>query len=443
MSFVVIGLNHATTPLEVLEQVAVPADGLDKALHDLSTRPYVAEVVVLSTCNRTEIYLVAEKFHGAFQDVRDFLVQQSSVLPERLSDSLYTFYDDQAIEHLFGVSAGIDSAVLGEHEILGQVKRAWQSAQDHGTVGPRLNALFRSALAAGKRVRTDTGIGRNIASVSQAAIVLAKDRIGELADKRVLLVGAGEMGTGMALSVADATPSQITVMSRTDTTAHEIADRIDADVQPLGALANALVECDVAFFSTAAPSLVISADEMATVLQRRQGRPLLVLDVALPRDVDPTAANISGLDLCDLDTIGAFVAQGLESRAGELDAARAIVADEVRRHSDQVGERSVAPLITEFRAAVELVRAEELRRHESRLGELSVEQQAAVDEITRAVIAKVMHTPTVRLKDSATSVRGERLSAALRELFDLALGDDAAAEVDAEQTDVVADRLDP
>lgn len=437
MSFVVIGLNHATAPLEVLEQVAVPTDGLDKALHDLSTRPYVAEVVVLSTCNRTEIYLVAEKFHGAFQDVRDFLVQQSSVLPEHLSDSLYTFYDDQAIEHLFGVSAGIDSAVVGEHEILGQVKRAWQAAQAHGSVGPTLNALFRSALAAGKRVRTETGIGRNIASVSQAAIVLAKDRVGDLADKRVLLVGAGEMGTGMALSVADASPADIAVISRTDTTAREIADRIGATVRPLGDLSDALVDCDVAFFSTAAPSLVISADQMVQVLARRNGAPLLVLDVALPRDVDPAAATIDNLDLCDLDTIGAFVARGLESRAGEVDAARAIVADEVSRHANQVGARSVAPLITEFRASIEAVRSEEVRRQLARQDDLTDQQHETIEEITRAVIAKVLHVPTVRLKDSATSVRGERLSAALRELFDLAFDAEPSEERADDHTDPI------
>jgi glutamyl-tRNA reductase len=178
MSFVVIGLNHSTAPLDVLEQVTVAPDDLDKALHDLSLRPYVSEGVVLSTCNRTEVYILAERFHGAFQDVRDFLSQISFVAPETLNDHLYTFYDDQAIEHLFRVSAGVDSAVLGEHEILGQIKRAWESAQKQDCVGMSLNSIFRAAVAVGKRVRTETSISRSIASVSQAAIVMAEERRG-------------------------------------------------------------------------------------------------------------------------------------------------------------------------------------------------------------------------------------------------------------------------
>ena len=173
MSFVVFGLNHHSAPLEVLEQVMVDADDMPKALHDLARRPYVTEAVVLSTCNRTEIYVEAERFHGAFQDVRDFLALQSSLAPERIGDVLYTHFDDEAVRHLFGVSAGVDSAVVGEHEILGQVKRAWQAAQDNDTVGPTLNSIFRAALEAGKRVRNETAISHHIASVSQAAVVIA------------------------------------------------------------------------------------------------------------------------------------------------------------------------------------------------------------------------------------------------------------------------------
>ena len=419
MSFVVIGLNHTTAPLELLEQVTIPADDMDKALHDISLRPHVSEAVVVSTCNRTEVYVAAERFHGAFQDVRDFLCQQSFLPPERLQDHLYTFHDDLAIELLFRVSAGVDSAVLGEHEILGQVKRAWQAAQAFGCAGPTLNAIFRSSLEVGKRVRTETGISRSIASVSQAAIAMASDRLGDLAGLNVLLVGAGEMGSGMALSLAARNLKSITVMSRRDQTAAEIAQRINARVRPIDEIDEALVDCDLAFTSTAAPSLVIDVAQLAEVVTRRAGRPLLIIDVAMPRDVEAAAADIDGLDLLDLDAVGAFVAQGIESRSDEVAHASAIIENEVKRHVAHVGERSVAPLIATFRSQADQVRLDELARQSVRLGELSPEQREAVDEVTRAVLAKLLHTPTVRLKESATSLRGERLAAALRELFDL------------------------
>jgi len=419
MSFVVIGLNHATAPLDLLEQVTVAADDLPKALHDLSMRTHISEAVVLSTCNRTEVYVEAERFHGAFQDVRDFLAELSYAPPDRVGDALYTYYDDQAVEHLFRVSAGVDSAVLGEHEILGQVKRAWQAAADQETVGPTLNAVFRSALEAGKRVRTETGIARHIASVSQAAIVMADDRVGGLEESSVLLIGAGEMGSGMALSLADRGLDTITVMSRTTGTADELAGRIGAGVRPIDDLDDALAECDVAFTSTAAPSLVVDAGRLAAVMQRRNGRPLVIVDVAMPRDVDPDAAGLPGIELCDLDAVGAYVAEGLESRAGEIEQATAIIEAEVRRYAEQAGQKSVAPLITEFRAQAEALRAAEIGRNAGRLADLTDDQRQAVDEITRAVLNKLLHEPTVRLKESAASLRGERLAASLRELFGL------------------------
>jgi len=417
MSFVVIGLNHNTAPLDILEQVTVAPDALDKALHDLSLRPYVSEGVVLSTCNRTEVYILAERFHGAFQDVRDFLAQISFVGPEVLNDHLYTFYDDQAIEHLFNVSAGVDSAVLGEHEILGQIKRAWQAAQNQECVGMSLNAIFRAAVEVGKRVRTETSISRSIASVSQAAIVMAEDHLGSIENKHVLLVGAGEMGTGMAMTLAGKNAASITVMSRTKETATDIAGRIDARVRPFEELGAALRECDVAFTSTAAPSLVIDVDLVEPLLVDRPSD-LLILDVAMPRDVSAEVGDLTGVELYDLDSIGAFVNQGLASRAGEVDHAKQIIADEMVRHLSEVGKQSVSPLITTFRSHVETLRSEELARQAAK-SDLSPEQQAAVDEATRAVLNKVMHEPTMRLKDSANSLRGERLAAALRELFDL------------------------
>ena len=212
--------------------------------------------------------------------------------------------------------------------------------------------------------------------------------------------------------------ASITVMSRTETTAIDIADRIGARVRPFEELEQALVTCDVAFTSTAAPGMVVEADMVSDVLSQRAGD-LLILDVAMPRDVAADVGELPGVELCDLDAIGAFVSKGLESRAGEVAQANQIIADEMIRHLSEVGKQSVSPLITSFRSQVESLRAEELARQSKKLADLTPEQRAAVDEATRAVLNKVLHEPTVRLKDSANSLRGERLAAALRELFDL------------------------
>jgi len=281
-----------------------------------------------------------------------------------------------------------------------------------------LNSIFRAAVAAGKRVRTETSISRSIASVSQAAIVMAQERGGSLAGKHVLLVGAGEMGSGMALTLATHNTASITVMSRSESTANEIAGRIGAQVQPFEQLAQALGECDVAFTSTASPGMVIDTDMVQPLLAERAGD-LLILDVAMPRDVQASVGELDGVELCDLDAIGSFVAKGLENRAGEVDHANRIIADEMVRHLSEVGKQSVTPLITSFRSQVESLRAGEVDRQANKLADLTAEQRVAVDEVTRAVLNKVLHEPTVRLKDSANSLRGERLAAALRELFDL------------------------
>ena len=252
---------------------------------------------------------------------------------------------------------------------------------------------------------------------------MAEERLDSLAGKHVLLVGAGEMGSGMAKTLASRDTASITVMSRTEATAVDIAEQIGAQVRPFDELDRALAACDVAFTSTAAPGMVVETHMVAPLLDQRSSDQrmgdLLILDVAMPRDVAADVGELPGVELCDLDAIGAFVARGLESRAGEVDQVNEIIAEEMVRHLSEVGKQSVAPLITTFRSHVEQLRADEMTRQTKKLADLTPEQRAAVDEATRAVLNKVLHDPTMRLKESANSLRGERLAAALRELFDL------------------------
>lgn len=417
MSVVVIGLNHHSTPLDLLERVTITDVALPKALHDLASRNHVSEAVLLSTCNRTEVYAVAERFHGAYQDVRDFLAETAFLAPEDFADHLYTHYDASAVAHLFAVTAGLDSAVLGESEILGQVKSAWELAREEGAAGPTLNLLFRHALEAGKRARTDTAIGRHTTSVSQAAVALATDRLGGLAGLRVLVLGAGEMGEAMALGLVKAGVADIAVANRTAEKAEALAAAVGGRPTELSDLTEALVDVDVLLASTGATTPILDVDGAQAVMARRPDRPLLIVDIAVPRDVDHEVAELPGVTLLDMDDLRAFADAGAQARRAEVASVQELLDEELERYIGATSAREVAPMIVALRAQAEAIRTAELERHFSRLSSLEDDQLAAVDALTRGIVAKLLHDPTVALKEAAGTPRGDRLIATLRDLF--------------------------
>ena len=420
MSVVVIGVNNRTMPLDLFERLTVPADRLSKALTDLRARRHVTEAVVLSTCNRIEVYVYAEKFHGAYQDVRDFLGEAAGLAPEDFADHVYASYDDEAARHLFSVTSGLDSAVLGESEIQGQVKVAWETARAEGAASTALNAMFRHALEVGKRVRTDTGISRNITSVAHAAVAMADHHLGGLFQRSVLVLGAGDMGRGMAQMLAGAELSSIVFANRSTDRAQELADGFDnGRAIPLNELAGVLDDVDVLLTSTGAQSLMVDQAEMTEVMQRRGGRPLLIVDIAVPRDVDPAVADLDGVTLLDMADLRTFAQQGRRERETELGAARRVIGEEIDRFVDAQSARQVAPLVAGFRSNAEAVRQAELDRFAVRLATLNDEQRETVEALTQGILGKLLHEPSVRLGEAAGTPRGERLSDALRDLFDL------------------------
>jgi glutamyl-tRNA reductase len=374
--------------------------------------------VLLSTCNRTEVYAVAEKFHGAYHDIRSFLCEQSFLPPEQVSDHLYVHYDADAAQHLFTVAAGLDSAVLGENEILGQVRAAWDAAQREGAAGAALNLLFRHALEVGKRVRTETGISRHIASVSQAAVAMATERIGPLAGRRVLVLGAGEMGESMVRVLSDAGVSELCIANRTWQTAVELARQVGGRAVRLADLAGALREADVLLTSTGATSIMIEHAELASVAAERDTK-LLVVDVAVPRDVDPAAGDLPNITLLDMDDLRAFAEVGIGERQLEVAGVQRLISDELERFMGVSTAREVAPLVASLRAGADEIRQGELDRLAPRLDGLTDRQRDAVEAITKGIVAKLLHQPTVELKDAAGTARGERLAEALRDLFGL------------------------
>jgi glutamyl-tRNA reductase len=419
VSVVVVGLNHRTVPLEMLERMNVSPARLPKVLGDLAGREHIGEVVVLSTCHRTEVYAVAERYHGAVQDIRHAFSELAFIPPEDFSDHLYTYFDEGAVNHLFSVAAGLDSVVLGESEILGQVRQAWQAAHEEGAAGSRLAALFRHAVVTGKRARSETAIGRGSTSLAHAAVAMAARRLGSLEGKRILLLGAGDVGESMALAVAGIGGAQVFVVNRTYDRAVALAARVGGRAVQLDGLGAALAEADVLLTSTGAPSAIVDHSDLAPVVEARAARPLLIVDVAMPRDIDPSVAELGGVELLDLDDVRAFVEAGLAERRREVARVRAIVDEERERYIDSATAREVAPTIAALRERVEALRLLELERQRGRLQGLDPKQHEAVEAVTRGVLAKLLHDPTVRLKDAAGTARGERLSDALRELFDI------------------------
>ena len=419
MSVVVVGLNHRSVSLELLERMTVAESQLPKALADLTKRTFVSEAVLLSTCHRVEAYVVAERFHGAAQDVRNFLSELAFVPPEDFSDGLYTYSDEAAAAHLFGVSAGLDSVVLGESQILGQVRDAWERARAEGAAGAGLSALFRYAVEAGKRARTETGIGRGITSLAHAAVAMASERLGSLDGRRVVVLGAGEMGGGMASALAGARAGggELVVVNRTWDRAAALAERVGGRALPLDELPRALADADLLLSSSGAPGVVVEEADLAAATVGRPQRPLLAIDLGMPRNIAPGVGDLPGITLLDLADLRAFVDAGLDERRKEVVRVRAVVADELARYTADAAARQVAPTIAALHGKAEAVRTGEVERHRSRLAALDERQQEAVEALTRAIVAKLLHEPTIRLKDAAASPRGERLSSAIRDLF--------------------------
>jgi glutamyl-tRNA reductase len=425
MSLMVVGCNHTTVPLETLERLTIGSDAIAKALTDLVRREHLTEVVVLSTCNRTEVYAHCTRFHPAVLDVRSFFSDHSGIEIDALDEGLYTYYDDAAASHLFSVAAGVDSLVLGEGEILGQVRRSWQTAVDAGTSGAFLARTFRHAIETGKRARTETGIAQFAVSVSAAAVALAEDVLGSLVERKVLVLGAGEIGAGIVHGLRVAGATDITIVNRTPEHAAALAAEVGGQVRSLRDVADALSDADVLLASTGATTALLDRSDLEAVVATRAGRPLLIVDVAVPRDIDPSVGELASVTLLDMADLYRVVDAWREQKAAELDAVRAIVRDEVERFLLERSARSAAPIVTALRGKADGIRQGELDRFATKLAALSPEDRATVEALLDGLVNKLLHEPTMRVKDAAGTARGDVLSDALSDLFAL---DDEAGE---------------
>jgi glutamyl-tRNA reductase len=429
MSVLVVGLSHKGAPLATLERVALTGDALDKLLHDVARADDVAGALVLSTCNRVEIYAEVGKFHGAVAAICELLSRHSQVPPAELTPCLYVHYEDRAVQHLLAVACGLDSMVIGESQILGQLRQSLHIAREHGTLGRTLSDLGSLALRAGKRTHAETSVGAAGASlVSVGLQAAARHFAGDpaatalLAGKRVLVVGAGSMSGLTVASVSRAGAAELTVTSRTRQRAERLAASAGGRAGDMSGLVGLMAAADLVVTCTGASGHVISADMVQAALERRAaepGTPLVLLDLAMPRDVDPAVASLDGVALTDLETLAADGQASLRPGDAEVGEVRRIMADELAAHLSANRAAAVTPTVVALRAKAAGVVEAELARLATRLDRLDAAAMTEVAKSMRRVTDKLLHDPTVRVKELAGAPGADTYEDALRVLFDL------------------------
>lgn len=429
MSVLVVGLSHKSAPVETLERAAVGGDTLRKLLHDIAHLPDIAETFVISTCNRVEVYVEAARFHGGVTGVCELLAQYSSIPAAELTASLYVHYEDRAVQHLLAVASGLDSMVVGEDQILGQVRNALKVAGDHGTLGRSLRDLGRHALRAGKRARAETGIDRLGISLVSVGIELASSQLGSpatrnerglLADRSVLVIGAGAMSGLAVATAARSGAARIAVANRTRSKAERLANGVGGEVADFADLPAAIAAADLVICCTGAGTAVVTEQITRAALSRRAtAGPLVLLDLAMPRDVDPAVAGLTGVSVIGLDELRSC--GGAAVGADEVAAVRAIVEEEFAAYGSAVRAAQVTPTVVALRAKAATVVDAELARLGGRLSDHGVSGYALeeIAQTVRRVVDKLLHAPTVRVKELASSPGGEDYASALQVLFDL------------------------
>ena len=429
MRLFAIGLSHHTAPLDLRERVDFARAGFAPALAALTARGVAREIVVVSTCNRAEIYAATDTDAGA-DALASFFSDYHQVPSVDLQPHLYVHRGAQAARHLFRVTAGLDSLVVGEPQIMGQVKNAYTAATEEHCTGALLNRLFHTAFTAGKRVRSETGLGEGAVSVSYAAISLAKKIFRDLTSLRVLILGGGEMAmlTGVHLRAQEV--KQIVVSSRTRSTAEELAREIEADVAEWDMREQALVATDIVITATGAPHAILSRQQIAHVMSGRRERPLFIIDIALPRDVEADAGTLDQVFLYNIDDLQSIVQENLAKRGAELAHAEQIVEEETNRFAAWMQSREIIPTVVALRQRFEAIRRAELARLQQKFSSLPPEAHAHIDQITRLIVEKLLLTPTEQLKAVSDDALAAYYSDALSRLFSLA--PEGVAEEDAE-----------
>ena len=415
-----LGLNHNTTSIELREQLSLNEDAIRSALARLACghlSASIAELVIISTCNRIELYAASSQL--AFAELEAFLSDVCGVPAKQFRDHSYRFEDLDAARHLFEVAAGLDSLVVGEPQILGQIVRALELSRGQNMAGPVLNRLFQSAIHAGKRARTETGISRNPASVSSLAASLAERVVHPIAEAQIVILGAGEMAELAVEALRKRGANRILVVNRTVEHAHAIANRWDAQITTFENLETALASADILISSTGAPHIILSAEMVRKAMQVRAQRPLFLIDIAVPRDIDPDAANIPLVKLYDIDNLNAKLEGALAERMAEVPQVKSILKEEISEFAEYMKSLEMIPIISDIRQQAETIRLEMLEKTLRRMPDLTDVERARIEAMTQALVKQILHAPTNRLRAEASCPHAPEYAAVARTLFGL------------------------
>ena len=420
MNFIVVGLNHKTAPVEVREQLAVAKSRLGDALVRLRAFPSVREGLILSTCNRVEVCAVVHDTEEGFEHVRTFLSDvQSSLSREALAPHLYGFAANEAIRHLFRVASSLDSMVVGEPQILGQLKEAFEEAMAHRATGLVLNKVISKALSVAKRVRTETKIAESAVSVSFAAVQLAKKIFGRLDDNSVLLIGAGEMAELAARHLVTQGVQRVVICSRQRERAAQLAKEFEGTAATLDDAPAHMIHSDIVICSTGAPRYLVHHDDLVKVIHKRKNRPIFLIDLSVPRNIDPRVNEIDNVFLYDIDDLEMVVAANRSERAREAERAEEIITGEIDTMMRWLKSLDAVPTIVALREKADQIRKAELDKLMGRLGDLDPAQRKAIDRFAEGLVNKLLHSPLVTLKQETHSANGVLYVETTRRLFQL------------------------
>jgi glutamyl-tRNA reductase len=426
-----LGASHKTAPLALRERIALTEGGTEPLLRELTEHPAIGEAVVVSTCNRTELYLVVGNPVEGESAALALLARRADMRPSELLDGMYSLRNCDAARHLYRVTGGLESMIVGEAEVQGQVKRAYEAALAARTTGPMSNKLFRAALATGKRVRTETKIAKGRASVASVAVDAAREAVGDLADRHVLIIGAGETAELTAQALHDRGVSTMFIANRRRERATVLAERFGGETASFDALPAELARADIVISSTSSPHTLLEAEDLEVVVAERGGRPLLLLDLAVPRDIEHDCGDLPGVTVIDIDGLKAQVKRHISVRKAEARRAEGIVEEEIQTFAGWLGSLEMLPTLTALRGLGNDVVAAVLAENDGRWEALTERDRQRVEALANAIAKRLLHMPTTHVKSLDTAHRHARLQL-LRELFGLAEPQTEAAEQPAE-----------
>jgi len=419
MHIVIIGLSHKTAPVEIREKLAFAPTAMERPLRQMLELPTITEGLIVSTCNRVELCAVTKEPDAAIAELRRFLAEYHEVSPEEINENLFDYQGEEAIRNLFRVSSSLDSMVLGEPQILGQIKTAYGYAAEFKTAGLILNRFLHKAFSVAKRVRTETAIASNAVSVSFAAVELARKIFDRIDNKGVMIIGAGEMCELAARHFVANGISKVLVTNRTFERAEKLAAEFNGKAVPFDSFVDHLAEVDIIMTSTGAPNFILGKRQMEEVLKRRKNRPMFLIDIAVPRDIDPKVNDISNTYLYDVDDLQGVVQANLKERQKEAGKAEAIVEQEIGQFHLWLGNLEVKPTVIALRRKLDEIRQQELEKTFGNLKDLTGKQRKSIEAMAGAIINKILHKPTAILKNSQNDMSGEDYVDAIRTLFDL------------------------